>query len=85
MGSIEKLAEELDVTPVRARHMLQIWETRKAEYPGEDHSHARLDPTKFSYSRIIDALGWLPGGSKEGARPVTPVGGGAGRACRTLC
>jgi len=80
--SIEELAEGLNVTPVSARRMKSLWQLRKATYPGEAHGHARLDPANGPDSRIIDAMGWLEGGAKEGSlltTPMVPVSGGAGR------
>ena len=63
-----KIAKELDVTPVSARKLM----VRKDNYPFDDHSHTYLDVTKGLDSRIIDAMGWLPGGKEFGAKITTP-------------
>lgn len=59
----EKLAGQLDITPVMARKLME----KRGKYPHEGHSHTFLDVTKELDSRIIDAMGWLPGGDEIGA------------------
>ena len=64
-----KIAKELDVTPVSARKLM----VRKDNYPFDDHSHTYLDVTKGLDSRIIDAMGWLPGGMGYRSKIIIPL------------
>uniref|UniRef100_A0A6M3J7W3 Uncharacterized protein n=1 Tax=viral metagenome TaxID=1070528 RepID=A0A6M3J7W3_9ZZZZ len=52
------LAAQLDITPVSARRLMVL----KERYPTIDHSIIKLDITKSLDSRIIDVMGWGPGG-----------------------
>ena len=73
-----KIAKELDVTPVSARRLMQVRDV----YILVDKAITYLNPSNGLDSRIIDAMGWLPGGMGYRSKiiiPPSPVMGGGFR------
>ena len=64
-----RIAEELDITPVMARHLMQI----RDRYILVDKAITYLNPSNGLDSRIIDAMGWLPGGMGYRSKIIIPL------------
>ncbi len=55
---VEKVAEQIDVTPAHARRIMLIQEF----YPKMKQEVVELDPNKGLDRRILDAFGWKDNG-----------------------
>ena len=64
----ERIAEELDITPVSARRLMQVRDVHILV----DKAITYLNPSNGLDSRIIDAMGWLSGGMGYRSKIIIP-------------